>query len=151
MCLIGAFLFVSGCSHKIPQFLADNPNVVISNDGLNNTPAFKILRFDRASSESGFIEQCMSRETGGNVVQIGNIYSVTGQLAYRASSMHGSIPFQYGLSFDGGRGSYVFKEVRFNEGKLGGPLYATESVNSEEAYREMESLVGRIDECLVNN
>lgn len=65
--------------------------------------------------------------------------------------MHGSIPFQYGLSFDSGKGSYVFKEVRFNEGKLGGPLYATESVNSEEAYKEMESLVGRIDECLVNN
>lgn len=84
-------------------------------------------------------------------MQTGNIHSVTAQLAYRSNTMRRSIPFQYNLSFDNTEGSYVFKEVRFNEGQLGGPLYAIESLNSEEAYREMERLVDRINLCLMSS
>lgn len=146
--VIFSFVFLSACANNVPKSLTDNPNVVITNEGLNNYPAFKSITFNHPDKKDKYAEKCLLKETGSAAVSIGDVYSTTAQGAYRSVSLRRSIPFQYNLSIIPGNGIYRFEQIRFNEGQLGGPLYASTSFNSEQAYNEMEAISKRVYDCL---
>lgn len=145
------FIFLSACASSVPKALIDNPGVVISNDGVNNQPAFKSVTFNRASTQVTLADKCLFKETGSHSVSIEGVYSVTAQSAYRSDSLRRSIPFQYGLSVSPRDGIYRFENIRFNEGQLGGPLFASEAIDADRAYTEMESIAGRVYACLAGS
>ncbi|MCK2046690.1 hypothetical protein [Chromohalobacter moromii] len=148
MVVLALIFALSGCAYTVPTSLKNNPNIVISDDGVNGQPAFKSIVFIRPSSSSSYVEQCLLKEAGGSVSLIREVYSVTGQSAYVSNSLRRSIPFQYSLSLRPEEGVYRFEKIRFNEDEVGGPLFASEAVDAEKAYAEMEAIVGRIQSCL---
>lgn len=140
--------FLTGCATKVSTDLTSNPNVVISNIGANNWPAFEQVRFSRSSTLETHAEACMQKITGTSPANIRDEYSVTAKTVYISEGMKRSIPFQYSLTLTPEEGTYLFEDIRIHEGELGGPLPAGNAFNGEQAYAQMESIVERIQDCL---